>query len=75
MDKPPVTKQPAPTMEDTKDCISSVFMLLYTLANLLVCGFGAVLIYQNWEQVWKDPILGFLAVIFAYLFTRDMSLR
>ena len=75
MDKLPVTKRPAPTIEDTKDCISSVFVLLYIVANILTCGFGAVLLYQNWERLREDPVLGFLAVIFLYLFTRDMSLR
>ena len=75
MNKPPVTKQPKPTIEDTKDCVTATLTAVYAIANLLVCGFGAVLLYQNWERLREDPILGFLAVIFLYLFTRDMSLR
>ena len=73
MNQQPATEQPELT--DIKSCTLTTMQTIYIIANILVCGFGVFLLYQNWERLHEDPVLGFLAVIFLYLFTRDLSLR
>ena len=67
----PQERQRIQFIEDNS-CAVLVVAGVATAANILVIGYGAVLIYKNWERLFSDPIAGFLAVIFLYLFTRDM---
>ena len=71
-DQPPKPHQRIQFVEDNS-CISSAVRGVAIVVNIIVVALGGVLIYRNWDLLFSDPIVGFLAVIFLYLYTRDIS--
>ncbi len=71
-DQPPKTHQRIQFVKDDS-CISSAVRGAAVVVNIIVVALGGVLIYRNWDLLFSDPVVGFLAIIFLYLYTRDMS--